>query len=284
MSDIINNTDKKIKKIQSVTPREAKTASKSSLIVEETTALGIVVAGLMLVEIALVPGVFIGGLAVLGPKYLARHRKSLLGSLSKLQNLNSKKYNMPNEQDQEKLKSYSIFGVQRTLAKTFTFRVLSSSLDFTWNYALLGDVATAAGLSGFGFIASTTFYFIHEMSWNHLKAQPEKKSFNIFLSSTKESSFDTISNQDGRWFLHINPTLAKTITFRTMATLAEFTTNYVVVRDIPMAAALSAFGFICGPFVYYGHEKIWEQYPGKPESNPHPHDFEQSFISYNKNA
>ena len=45
-----------------------------------------------------------------------------------------------------------------------------------------------------------------------------------------------------------------------MATVAEFTTNYYVVRDIPMAAALSAFGFFCGPFIYYAHEKLWEKY------------------------
>lgn len=60
------------------------------------------------------------------------------------------------------------------------------------------------------------------------------------------------------WDLQISPALAKTFTFRSMATIAEFSTNYYVVRDIPMAVALSAFGIICGPFVYYAHEKVWD--------------------------
>jgi uncharacterized membrane protein len=40
----------------------------------------------------------------------------------------------------------------------------------------------------------------------------------------------------------------------------DFTTNYVVVRDVATAAGLSAFGFVVGPFVYLAHEKVWERF------------------------
>jgi uncharacterized membrane protein len=54
--------------------------------------------------------------------------------------------------------------------------------------------------------------------------------------------------------------LAKTITFRTVATIMDFSVTYIVVRDLAVAAGLSAFGFVLGPFVYYGHEKLWERF------------------------
>jgi uncharacterized membrane protein len=61
--------------------------------------------------------------------------------------------------------------------------------------------------------------------------------------------------------------LAKTITFRTIATIMDFSVTYIVVRDLATAAGLSAFGFVVGPFVYYGHEKLWDRF--FPE-DPHP--------------
>ena len=58
--------------------------------------------------------------------------------------------------------------------------------------------------------------------------------------------------------LTISPALAKTITYRTIATIVDFTMNYVVVGTVAEAMILSATGFVLGPFVYYGHEKAWE--------------------------
>src|SRR5215470_4659941 len=63
--------------------------------------------------------------------------------------------------------------------------------------------------------------------------------------------------------LRIKEAVAKTITFRTIATVMDFTANYVVVGDVVTAAGLSAFAFVVGPFVYLGHEKLWEYY-GSP--------------------
>ena len=64
--------------------------------------------------------------------------------------------------------------------------------------------------------------------------------------------------------LTISPALAKTITYRTIATIVDFTTNYVVVGTVAAAMILSATGFVLGPFVYYGHEKAWEYLADDP--------------------
>jgi uncharacterized membrane protein len=65
----------------------------------------------------------------------------------------------------------------------------------------------------------------------------------------------------------INRALAKTITYRIAATTMEFSANYFVVRDLATAALLSSFGFVLGPFVYYGHERLWERF-GAPAAAP----------------
>jgi uncharacterized membrane protein len=59
--------------------------------------------------------------------------------------------------------------------------------------------------------------------------------------------------------------LAKTITYRTLATIVDFTTNYVVVGDVVSAVILSSSGFILGPFVYFGHEKAWDYFTSQSE-------------------
>ena len=63
--------------------------------------------------------------------------------------------------------------------------------------------------------------------------------------------------------------MAKTITFRTIATVIDFTANYVVVRDIATAVGLSAFAVVVGPFVYLGHEMLWDRY-GWSDERPDP--------------
>jgi hypothetical protein len=44
-----------------------------------------------------------------------------------------------------------------------------TTLDFTTNYIVIGELATAAGLSTFNLIAGPLFYFGHEAAWNYLR-------------------------------------------------------------------------------------------------------------------
>jgi uncharacterized membrane protein len=51
-------------------------------------------------------------------------------------------------------------------------------------------------------------------------------------------------------------------------TIVDFTANFVVVGDLVTAAGLSASGFILGPFVYLGHEMVWDRYGSPAERSP----------------
>ena len=59
------------------------------------------------------------------------------------------------------------FTIKQAIAKTITFRVIVTSLDFTVNYVVLGEFATAAGLSAFALVVGPLFYLIHETAWNY---------------------------------------------------------------------------------------------------------------------
>ncbi|MBV8747754.1 MAG: DUF2061 domain-containing protein [Xanthobacteraceae bacterium] len=219
-----------------------------------------VVAGAALVEAALIPGVIIGGAAVLAPRYLPKLRRGLAPLL------NPGKPAKPKARAAGATQAQSAFklpvalpgqlGITQAVAKTITFRLIVTVLDFTSNFVVLGEAATAAGLSGFALVAGPVFYLIHETAWNYYgpsDSAGDRPALSVPLPQALE-------DMTGRKEITISRALAKTITFRTLATIMDFTTIYVVVGDLATAAGLSAFGFVVGPFVYWGHEKAWEYY------------------------
>jgi len=143
------------------------------------------------------------------------------------------------------------FAIGQAVAKTITFRIIVTALDFTSNYVVLGEVATAAGLSAFALVAGPLFYLAHEAAWNYYGPTGTEVALSLPAG--------------GRPRIIISRALAKTITFRTVATIMDFTTLYVVVGDLATAAGLSAFGFVIGPFVYFAHERAWDHFTA-PES------------------
>ena len=203
-----------------------------------------VVAGAALLEVALVPGILLGGAAYLVPRYLTGRRGTARRRQVKPAQIDTSSREVAKQSPQ--LLAKLPFG--RTIAKTITFRLIVTTLDFTTNYIVIGEIATAAGLSTFNFIAGPLFYFAHEAAWNYLR--PTETAITLHLPRSNPESDAT--------GLTISPALAKTITYRTIATIVDFTTNYVVVGNVADAAILSATGFVLGPFVYYGHEKAWE--------------------------
>jgi len=145
--------------------------------------------------------------------------------------------------------------ISQTVVKTITFRVIVTGLDFTANYLILREPMTAAGLSAISIVGGPLFYFVHESTWNYLVG-----SGRIDLESRAVGPLKILKNRP----------IVKTITYRTLATVIEFTTNYVVVRDLGTAALLSSFGFFLGPFVYYGHELAWERLGRKGDKTEAP--------------
>ena len=224
-----------------------------------------VAAGAALFEAALIPAVLIGGAAALATKYLPELRQRLRPvSDATVRPRNEPSARLPDRQDVEPTPSVPAeLAIKRVLAKTISFRIIATSLDFTMNYVVLGEVATAAGLSTVALVVGPLLYFMHEAAWNYHLGSAETS---VDLSTPR---LDTKAGPQG---FTISRALAKTITFRTIATVVDFTTNYVVVADIATAAGLSAFGFVVGPFVYFGHERVWDYFsaPGERTLDAQP--------------
>jgi uncharacterized membrane protein len=244
-------------------------APSTRTLVNTAATVGVVAAGIALLDLALIPGVVIGGAAVLAPGLLPKLRRSLRPvSGATLAQRSRPKAPAPERQPGRALVvAPNRFPIQQAIAKTITFRVIVTSIDFTINYVVLGEFATAAGLSAFALVVGPLFYLAHESAWNYF-GDAEKR---VGLAGLLPPRDADAPSPPGTGFT-ISRALAKTITFRTIATTMDFTTNYVVVGDLATAATLSASGFIFGPFVYYGHEWLWDRYgapaqaAAKPES------------------
>jgi len=225
-----------------------------------TTAetIGAIAAGVALFEAALIPGVVIGGAVVLAPNYLPALRRRLRPLVNATAN-----WRLTTAAPMRKT-SPAGFAFKRALAKTITFRIIVTSLDFTSNYIVIGEAATAAGLSAFALVVGPLFYLIHEAAWNSLgtsvSREPGRWGPAVDLPVPLPPWPGAKAKRAGRSRLTINRALAKTITFRTVATTMDFTANYVVVGELGTAVVLSAFGFVVGPFVYLGHEMVWDYY------------------------
>jgi uncharacterized membrane protein len=206
-----------------------------------------VLAGAALLEMALVPGIVIGGATVLAPEYLPRilrrRRRSSGPATGEATRSASWATQVPVRRSRAILPRFQL---GQAIAKTITFRIIVTTLDFTTNYVVIGELATAAGLSTFNLVAGPLFYLGHEAVWSYFGPA----EFAIELPALDAS--DTTGGLAGWNGLKISRAFAKTITFRTV--------NYVVVGDVAAAFALSATGLILGPFVYFGHEKAWEHF------------------------
>jgi uncharacterized membrane protein len=241
----------------------APTAQPLNSLVNTAATIGVIAVGVALLDLALIPGMVIGGAAVLAPNLLPNLGRRLRPMLrSALQPRTESKVARPATAPGTALMALpNRFTVRQAIAKTITFRIIVTSLDFTVNYVVLGEFATAAGLSAFALVVGPLFYLAHETVWNTFGDANKRVDLTIFLRRS-----DAEERPASHRALTISRALAKTITFRTLATTMDFTVNFVVVGDLATAAALSASGFILGPFVYFGHEWLWDRYGSPAEA------------------
>lgn len=205
----------------------------------------------------------IGGVAVLAVPRLRRGLKPLFTST--VGRPTERAAPPPDRQDVEAPPAVLPgLGIKRAIAKTITFRIIVTTLDFTSNLVVIGELATAAGLSTANLIVGPVFYLVHETAWNYLGPRGAV----VDLRGVLPLRPDPEAPPAGEGGFTISQALAKTITFRTIATAVDFTMNYVVVGDVAVAVGLSAFAFVVGPFVYLGHEKAWDYYD-PPEQREH---------------
>jgi uncharacterized membrane protein len=262
------------------------TGDRSSLtqdVVTTVATVGVIAAGVALLEVALIPGMVLGGAAVLAPSLLPKsvtESLSMRGLRRRLKPLLdfsppvASKASLPKVSGQNLPVAKSALPVQFTIkqaiAKTITYRIIVTTLDFTVNYVVIGEVATAAGLSAFALVVGPLFYLAHEAMWNRFGDADKRVDLTAYLpwrlnakTPSDEAGLSDEASSGERPGFTISRALAKTITFRTIATTMDFTTNFVVVGDLVTALTLSASGFILGPFVYFGHEMVWDYY-GSP--------------------
>jgi uncharacterized membrane protein len=248
-------------------------------LVTMAATVGMIAVGVALFEVALIPGMAIGAAAVLAPNLASKRLPKLGRRLRALFNSTVRPRVNPADSLPDRpaanapLAAAAKFGIKQALAKTITFRITVTTLDLTWNYIVIGELATAAGLSAFSLAVGPVFYFAHETAWNYFGSSVERTDDLSETAgappvrlppSTKVTLF-------GREELTINRALAKTIVYQTVGTTMDFTTNYVVVADLVTAAILTAPRFLVGPFVYLGHEMAWDYFgaPRKARQSTH---------------
>jgi uncharacterized membrane protein len=211
-----------------------------------------VLAGVALFEVALIPAVAIGGAAILAPAYLGSRRRRVepVADGVALPPVQPPALLPKRQEVQSWLPILQRLAVGSALAKTITFRVVVTTTDFTSNYVVTGSLATAAGLSALALAIGPALYFAHETAWNY------------FATSGTDVALP-------RGFV-ISRRLAKTITFRMIATAVDFTTLYLGTGDLATAALLTTFGFVVGPFVYLGHEMAWDYFTAPRQRRVEP--------------
>jgi uncharacterized membrane protein len=256
----------------------AKGWSPSSILgpgtVGKVATFGAVAAGAAIFEAALIPGLLIGGAAMLAPRLLRRDVLSGLGErLRPTAPSSEPKPSTPPERAAEMPESGepTEFDTWRAVVKTLTYRVMVTTADFGANYFVIGELATAAGLSGLSLVAGPIAYFTHEAVWHYYgpasarHADPHEASVHVPIPGMGAVAGEQNGHITG---IRVSRALAKTVTYEGVTAVSEFTVNYLFVRDLVAAAGLTAFSVAIAPIVYYVHEKAWDYYDGTKARAP----------------
>jgi uncharacterized membrane protein len=235
-------------------------------VVGKVATLAAVAGGAAIVEAALIPGLLIGGAAVLAPRLLPRDMLSGLGDRRRrIAPAPVPMSSAPVAHSEEASASGepASFDTWRAVAKTITYRVMVTTADFGANYFVIGELATAAGLSSLSLVAGPIAYFAHEAAW-HYYGPASARQTNP-LEATVHVPIPGIAKgeENGRTRLpsvKVSRAFAKTVTYEGVTAVSEFSVNYFFVRDLVAAAGLTAFSIAIAPFVYYVHEKAWDYY------------------------
>jgi uncharacterized membrane protein len=226
--------------------------------------LGAVAVGAAIVETALIPGLLIGAAAVLAPRLFPRDMLSGVGGRLRravpspvLSAATGHIAEAPTSGEP------ASFDTWRAVLKTLTYRVTITAADFGANYIVIGELATAAGLSSLSLVAGPIAYFTHEAFWHYYgpasarHADPREATVHVPIPGLARAG----ENGPTRFAsVEVSRALAKTVTYEVVTGVSEFSANYFFVRDIAAAAGLTAFSIVIAPFVYYLHEKAWDYY------------------------
>ncbi len=246
-------------------------ADRSSVLgpsgVEGIATLGVVAAGVAIFEAALIPGLLIGGAAVLVPRLLSRdmlRRVRAPGvALSWMTPSKTASSPVPTHARQAPRDERASFDTWRAVAKTFTYRAIVTTVDFGANYFVLGELTAAASLSSLSLVGGPIAYFAHEAFWHHYGPASVRQGVRVPIPGV------TAGEKNGRLAnIEVSRAFAKTVTYEVVTGASEFGANYFFVRDLAAAAGLTAFSMVIAPLVYYLHEKGWDYYEAKEARSP----------------
>jgi uncharacterized membrane protein len=235
-------------------------------VVARVATLGAVAAGAAIVEAALIPGLLIGGAAVLAPRLLPRDMfGGLSGRLRRTAQSPVLRSSAPIARSAKAPLSGkpASFDTWRAVVKTFTYRAMVTTVDFGANYFVIGELASAAGLSSLSLVAGPIAYFAHEAAWHYYgpASAQHPNPFEATVHMPLPGAAEGAENEPAPFAsLKVSRALAKTVTYEVVTGASEFAVNYLFVRDLVAAAGLTTFSIVISPFVYFAHEKAWDYY------------------------
>ena len=234
-------------------------------VVGRVATLAAVAAGAAIVEAALIPGLLIGGAAVLAPRLLPRAKSSCTGD--RLRGTAPSLVPVPSAPTARSVAAPAsaelAFDTWHALVKTFTYRAIVTTIDFGANYFVIGEPATAAGLSSLSLVAGPMAYFAHEAAWHYYGPTSARRPDPLEATVPVPIPGAAKGEKNGQTHfvsVKVSRALAKTLTYEVVTAVSEFSANYLVVRDLAAAVGLTTFSIVVSPFVYYMHEKAWDYY------------------------
>jgi uncharacterized membrane protein len=230
------------------------------------------VAGAAIVEAALIPGLLIGGAAVFAPRLFPRDLLSGLGDrLRRAVPFPAPAAPTAHPAEAKFSGEPASFDPWRAAVKTITYRMMVTTADFGANYFVIGELATAAGLSSLSLVAGPIAYFAHEAAWHYYGPASARHRNPLQAAVHLPIPGAAGGGDNGRTpfaSLKVSRALAKTVTYEGVTGVSEFSVNYLFVRDLASAAGLTAFSIVIAPIVYYVHEKLWDYYDATKARSP----------------
>ena len=150
----MSNTTTDVNRAERMVPASAGEGTNfTQAFVTTAATVGVIAAGAALLEIALIPGIVIGGAAVLAPNLLPEYKllPNLRRRLKPLLDFSPPIASKPSVPGLPVVKPPIPvqFTIQQAIAKTITYRIIVTTLDFTVNYVVIGEVATAGTAASF---------------------------------------------------------------------------------------------------------------------------------------
>lgn len=125
----------------------------------------------------------------------------------------------------------------RSIVKTVTWRIIATITVFVNGYIASGSWQVGMGVAGIALIVNNALYFLHERTWNRLDWRRQLTD-NIFVDRLPRS-------------------LTKLITWRVIATIALFTSGYLVTGSWQIGAGFAGLNLIVNSIAYFLHERAW---------------------------